>query len=68
MKTQTKTQQVEENLGYKMTELGILPEGWGVVMRFVKALKRYEYYLRWKYKVMEIGIFGYYEKKQGWDM
>lgn len=31
MKTQTKTQQIEENLGYKMTELGILPEAWEVV-------------------------------------
>jgi len=67
MKTQTTTQQIEENLGHKMTELGILPEGWGVV-RFIKALKRYEYYLRRKYKVMEIGIFGYYAKKQGWNM
>ena len=43
-----------------------LPEGWGVV-RFIKALKRYKDYLRRKYKVRWMGIFGSYAKKQRWD-
>ena len=43
-----------------------LPEDWEVV-RFIKALKRYKDYLRQKYKVRGMGIFGSYAKKQRWD-
>ncbi|HID26649.1 MAG TPA: nucleotidyltransferase [Methanosarcinales archaeon] len=46
-----------------MTELGILPEEWKVG-RFIKVLKEYKDYLRLKYKVKEIGIFGSYVKNK----
>jgi predicted nucleotidyltransferase len=51
-------------------EQGTLHEAWEVV-RFIKALKRYKDYLRQKYKVREIGIFGSYaknEQKRGSDL
>jgi predicted nucleotidyltransferase len=56
--------------GFNRMEPMFLPEVWGVV-RFIKALKRYEDYLRRKYKVREIGVFGSYaknEQKRGSDL
>ena len=47
-----------------------LPEDWEV-MRFIKALKSYKDYLRQKYKVRDMGIFGSYaknEQKMGSDL
>jgi len=54
----------------KTTEIGPVPEEWDVA-RFIKALKIYKDYLRQKYKVREMGIFGSYaknEQKMGSDL
>jgi len=56
--------------GFNRMEPMLLPEDWEVV-RFIKALKRYKDYLRRKYKVREIGVFGSYaknEQKRGSDL
>jgi predicted nucleotidyltransferase len=56
--------------GFNRIEPTFLPEEWEVV-RFVKALKRHKDYLRQKYKVREIGVFGSYaknEQKRGSDL
>ena len=56
--------------GFNGVESRGLSEKWEVV-RFIKALKRYKDYLRQKYKVREMGIFGSYaknEQKRGSDL
>ena len=56
--------------GFNRVEPRVLSEKWEVV-RFIKALKRYKDYLRQKYKVREMGIFGSYaknEQKRGSDL
>ena len=49
--------------GFDRVEPRFLPEDWEVV-RFIKALKRYKDYLRQKYKVREISVFGSYAKNE----
>jgi len=49
--------------GFKTAKPEILPEEWAVV-GFINALKKYKDYLRQKYKVREIGIFGSYAKNE----
>ena len=47
-----------------------LPDEWEVT-RFIKTLKRYEDYMKEKYKVGELGVFGSYtrnEQREGSDL
>lgn len=47
----------------KETEIGIIPEDWEV-KKFIKLLREHKNYLRERFKIREIGVFGSYLKNE----
>jgi hypothetical protein len=52
-----------QEIKYKQTENDLIPEDWEV-KKFIKILYEHKNYLKEKFKINELGIFGSYRKNE----